>query len=281
MQKQKIELNLPANLKFSSLVRHLTGEFFIYVGFTKEWSSRLKLVVDELFMNAVKYGSTEDTSTVRIVFGYNEEMVEFRIEDDGTGAQKISAKELKARIQKNTDENEVTSTSGRGLALITHLWTDEIKIEPANAGGIAISFSKKIETTPPPLIPAEDQLKSNEGAVDEQSKAHQEPIKSPSKEKSAKGPIVTVKLQGEIDQSNLEKLTLPVKEQLDVLPDGAKLVLDFKDVVYINSTVIGHLAEWHNEVEKKNGQMVLINANDQIKDVLNLVGLSYVLDIES
>ena len=72
---------------------------------------------------------------------------------------------------------------------------------------------------------------------------------------------------------------MPVQEQLDVLPEGAKLVLDFTDVVYINSTVIGNLAAWHNDVAKKNAQMVLINANEQIKDVLNLVGLTHVLNI--
>ena len=104
MQKQKIELKLPANLKFSSLVRHLTEGIFSNAGFSKEWGSRLKLVVDELFMNAVKYGSIEDKSTVHLVLSYNEEMVEFRIEDDGTGAQNISAEEL-TEIKNNNYYN--------------------------------------------------------------------------------------------------------------------------------------------------------------------------------
>ena len=217
MQKQKIELNIPANLKFSSLVRHLTEEVFSYVGFTKEWSSRLKLVVDELFMNAVKYGSTEYKSIVHLVLSYNEEMVEFRIEDDGTGAQKMTAEELKARIKKNAVQNGITAISGRGLALITHLWTDKLNIEQSSAGGIAISFTKNIETTPPtpppPLVlPTEPIDLKTEPAV------HSAPLPV----KQAEGPTVTVRLQGEIDQSNLEKLTLPVQEQLDVLPECAK-----------------------------------------------------------
>ncbi|MBN2087140.1 anti-sigma factor antagonist [Candidatus Peregrinibacteria bacterium] len=272
MEKQKIELKLPANLKFSSLVRHMTEEVFSYIGFTKEWSSRLKLVVDELFMNAVKYGSTEDKSTVHIELLFDETMVEFRIQDDGTGLHKISVDDLKKRIQQNADSNDVTATSGRGLALITSLWTDELKVEEASIGGIAIYFMKKIETTsPPPMQIVESVEGQVEGQVEEQI---EEPVVE------LKGPIITVKLQGEIDQSNLEKMTTPVKEKLDTLPEGAKLVLDFGDVIYINSTVIGHLAEWHNDAEKKKGKLVVINANDQIKDVLDLVGLSRVLNIE-
>lgn len=279
MQKQKIELNIPANLKFSSLVRHFTGEFFIYVGFTKEWSSRLKLVVDELFMNAVKYGSTEDKSTVHLIFYYNENMVEFIIEDDGTGAQKISVEELKIRIKKNTNESSAIATSGRGLALITHLWTDEIKIEQSNFGGIAISFSKKIETTSPPLSHAlvSPAISLEDKPVEQKTEMQFKELKK----ESPKEAVVTIKLHGEIDQSNLEKITLPVEGQLDVLSDGSTLVLDFKDVIYINSTVIGYLAEWHNRLEKKNGQMILINANEQVKDVLNLVGLAHIFKIES
>lgn len=269
MQKQKIEFNIPANLHFSSLVRNIAEEVFSFAHFSKEWCNRLKLVVDELFMNAVRYGSTEDKSTVHIVFSYDDGHVGFEIEDDGTGSEKKSVEELKTVIQKNASKNDVTRTSGRGLALITSLWTDKLEVKNSSLGGIAISFVKKIETAPP-SPPALVKI-----ATPETPKVV--PIQP---EKKPKGPEITIRLHGQIDQINIEKLTLPVEEQIAVLPEEAILILDFKEVDYINSTFIGHLASWYNNVKNKNGQIVVKNANNQIKDILDLVGLARVLNIK-
>ncbi|MBU0578347.1 anti-sigma factor antagonist [Patescibacteria group bacterium] len=254
-------------MSFSSLVRHISEEVFNFIGFGKEWCNRLKLVVDELFMNAVRYGSTADTSTVHVFFSYNDEEVEFSVEDDGSGTRKMSADELKALINKNVENNNVTQTSGRGLALIAKLWTDHLDIKQSSFGGLAISFSKHIETAPPPPPPLVQTV------IYKPSKSISEATKE------SKGPDFTVKLHGEIDQANIDAVTLPIDEQITALPESARLILDFGDVDYINSTFIGHLASWHNDVQKKGGQIVLKNVNDQIRDVLDLVGLEHVLTI--
>ncbi|MBU0727707.1 anti-sigma factor antagonist [Patescibacteria group bacterium] len=270
--KQKIELNLPANLSYSSLIRHIADEVFASVGFVKEWSNRLKLVVDELFMNAVKYGSTENTSVVKILFSYDDQEIEFRVEDDGTGVGKVSADQLRTIVENNKKNNAVTNTSGRGLALITNLWTDKLDIERGSNGGIVISFSKKLETTPPPpptLVQA---------AVQQQADVTT-PTSPEPKKPEVKRAEYMVKLHGEIDQHNIEVITQPVTEQVNALPENSKLILDFTDVVYINSTFIGHLASWYNEVAKKNSQISIKNANNQVKDVLDLVGLGRVITL--
>jgi anti-anti-sigma factor len=271
LEKQKIEINLPANLKFSYLMRDIANEVFCFAGFNKEWCNRLKLVVDELFMNAVKYGSTEDKSVVRVIILYDEKEVEFKIEDDGTGTRKTSVEDLKALIDKNASNNDLTRTSGRGLALITSLWTDKLEIQPSSFGGIAVSFKKTIEKTPPPPpkliqaaidMPAPDTFKVTE---------KEEP----------KGPAFTVQISGDLGQLGIEKLVLPVQEQIKALPEGATLVLDFKEVDYINSTFIGYLASWYNSVKEKRGRIVLLNTSDQIRDVLDIVGIKHVLAIQS
>jgi anti-anti-sigma factor len=271
MQKQKIELNIPANLHFSSLVRNIAEEVFNFIHFSKEWANRLKLVVDELFMNAVKYGSKENESMIRIFFLYDDRKVEFRIEDDGTGTRKISAGELKALIYKNAAENSLTKTSGRGLALISSQWTDGLAVEESPLGGIAISFVKKIETMPP----APPQLVQNVVSL------ASEPARRPAKTEAAKerknSPEFIIRLQGEIDQINIEKLALPVEEQIAALPNGAALILDFAKIEYINSTFIGRLASWYNSARKKNARIIIQNADSQIMDVLDLVGLRHVI----
>jgi anti-anti-sigma factor len=274
MEKQKIEFNIPANLHFSSLVRNIAEEVFSFVHFSKGWCNRLKLVVDELFMNAVKYGSTENQSMVHIYFTYNDKEVQFQIEDDGTGPQVISAETLKSLIYKNANQNDVTKTSGRGLAMITTLWTDKLDIKESSYGGITIAFSKTIETQPPPPPPLVK-------AVISQSAEPSKSIEQKKPEGSAATmPAFTVKLHGDIDQLNIDKLVLLVNEQIATLPKEATLVLDFSELDYINSTFIGLLASWLNDVKQKGGQIVLKNINDQIKDVLNLVGLGKVLNIE-
>ncbi len=41
------------------------------------------------------------------------------------------------------------------------------------------------------------------------------------------------------------------------------------------------MASWYNEVRKKGGKIVLLNTNDQIRDVLDIVGIKHVVAIKS
>lgn len=264
MPKHKIEFTLPADLKFSSLVRRISEEIFHYVGFNKEWASRLKLVVDELFMNANRYGSKTDDDKIYIFFVFDEKEVSFRIEDEGKGERKTSAEGLKDLVHKNVDEiNDITKTSGRGLALISSLWTDDMKIEDSEHGGIAISFTKKISVEAPPALPPM-------GLVEQEVAA---PSIPQLKEE--------IKISGEIDASNLVEKVQPVSDLLKTLAVGSTLVLDCGDLVYINSTFIGYLAAWLNELQAKRGHLVLKNTNKDIQEVLELVGLTKVIYLES
>jgi anti-anti-sigma factor len=265
VSKQKIELTLPADLKFSALVRRISEEVFHHVGFTKEWANRLKLVVDELFMNANRYGSEVEDDKIFILYTFDKEEVSFRIEDEGKGKRKTNAAELKKVINKNTDEvSDLTKTSGRGLALISSLWTDDMTIEDSERGGIAISFKKKIDAGAPPASPP---MKP----VDKESVTPSAP----------QGTKEEIKIAGEIDASNLEKKIQPISDKIKALSPGSTLVLDCEELAYINSTFIGHLAAWLNELQAKQGHMILKNTNKQIREVLELVGLNKVIYFES
>ncbi len=265
MPKHKIEFTLPSDLKFSALVRRISEEVFHHVGFNKEWAGRLKLVVDELYMNAARYGSTTDDDKIYLLFTFDESEISFRIEDEGKGERKTNAEDLKKLINKNTGEvTDVTKTSGRGLALISNLWTDGMTIEDSEHGGIAITFTKKISVDAPPPPPP---MK----AVELESAVPTAP----------QGAKEEMKLSGEIDAANLEEKVKPVSEKVTALPVGSTLVLDCADLVYINSTVIGHMAGWLNELQAKQGHLVLKNTNEQIREVLDLVGISKVVYLES
>lgn len=258
---QKIQITLPADLCYSSLSRHITDEICGIVKFDKIWRGRLKLVVDELFMNAVKYGSTKDKSVIYITFIYDDNEIQFIIEDDGSGLKAISAEELKNIMQRNEANEDTTRTSGRGLSMITKLWTDKMDIEKSNYGGIKVSFVKKREISTYEIIENPTRKSANNN-IDHN--------------------ICEIKLaDGEIDQSNINEKTAPVYNQIKVMSQGGVVVLDFNGVTYINSMFIANLASWHASMRRKDGYIKLKNIQSQVKEILDLVGLSKILTIDS
>lgn len=264
---------MPADLKFSALVRRISEEFFLHIGFTHEWANRLKLVVDELFMNANRYGSKPNESKVLITYEFDNDEVTFRIEDEGKGTRPTNASELKKRISKNSAEaGDMTKTNGRGLALISSLWTDNMIIEDSDRGGLVISFSKKIYSEMPPAPAPSRNVVTQPEKIEEHAEGS--PV-------VPQGVTEVVKISGEIDQSNMEEKIQPVTDVLDRLPQESVLVLDCVELIYINSTFIGHLADWLNKLRAKDGQLVLRHVNKEIKEVLKLVGISRVIYLES
>ncbi len=258
MPKQTIEINVPADLGLSAIVRTLAHDVFREAGFPEAWCGRLKLVTDELFMNAVRYGSTPGISVVRLRFVLGDGQIEFHIEDDGTGSQKMTPQELAARINQNEQDQGVARTSGRGLATITHLWTDGVTIDKSALGGLRVAFVKKIETTPPPSFPAGAAL-------------------VPALSLLADAPTFTFQLSGSMDQDNVDAISKTLQKQILEAPTRFNLVLDFKGLDYINSTFIGLLANWYNQAHPKGGVLQIANANASVRDVLTLVGLTKVI----
>jgi len=255
------------------LVRQVSEDFFAYAGFTREWSARLKLVVDELFMNSIRYGSVKNESKIYLKFTLNDNEVSFTIEDEGRGEKKVSAEDLQAVVLKNSAELEdITKTSGRGLALISTLWTDGLIITQGAHGGLAVTFKKTVTDQLPPVPPMLN-ITPVESA-DLKSDKTVSPV-------SDAGPREIIALDGEIDSSNIDAKIKPVNDKLAELPEKGILILDCTNLTYFNSTFIGHLAEWHNKLQQKSGQLVLKNTNKEVREVLDLVGLSRVIYLET
>ena len=259
MEKQKLQFIFPANINYSSLVRHIAKEVCKMAKFDDVWRDRLELVVDELFMNSVDYGSTKGKSFICINFEYDEKELKFSIEDDGTGEKAVSAKELSKIILKNQSNTDLSKTSGRGLSMIAQSWTDGVEIDDGNRGGVRISFVKEIP--------------------DEEVVEDQENKPTPDPDNTVEENVI--KLTGEIDQSNIKEKTAPVYTKVSEMPEGGTLMLDFDDVNYINSMFMVSLAAWHTSMKKKKGKICLKNIKGRVKEVLDMTGLSKVLNIQS
>ncbi len=267
MLKTKIKFTLPADLKFSSFVRHISKDLFHQIGFSSDWAYRLELVVDELYMNACRYGSSTKSSRIFFDYSFDKNELIFCIDDEGLGNKKMNANILQKLIDKNSDElADLTKTSGRGLALISHLWTDSMQIKDNHYGGISICFKKSILNDIPPL---------SEFSISSQHKIEDFSLSS------SNNPIIEVGISGEVDASNLQEKIKLIINTLSTLPEHASFVLDCDGLVYVNSTFIGYLSSWLNQVRRKHGHFILKNVDEKIKEILSLVGLDKVIYFES
>lgn len=273
MQTQTFTFKVPASLGHSALVRKLAMEIFSMTGFSRPWQSRLQLVVDELFMNAVRYGSAAG-DFVTLDFSFDDREARCTVSDDGHGPRPISAEELKAIVSRNSHELNATKTSGRGIALIAQLWTDRLTIEKNDLGGLSVGFSKAIETAAPPRPPEMERPVSHPASAEAPAFAE-----APASAEATAGGVYTLVLSGETNSYTADEVTAPVYRLIGEMPSGSVLELDLKDVTYINSTFVGHVADWYRQLTDKSGSLRLHHVAPPVRDVLELVGLSQIISI--
>lgn len=257
MKSQKVELTFPANLKFAAFVRQIAEGVFRTAGFDNVWVNRLTLVTDEIFMNAVRYGSKDDNAKVYLVITYDDKQVECAVSDEGSGSKKVTHEELLDLIEQNAAHHEVTNTSGRGLALIAREWTDDLKVTASSHGGVTVSFVKQLEEAAP--LPISEKALSP--AHTDKKAYHLEACDSS-------------------DEDAVDKFSASVLEKIADMSSDESLVLDFSEIEYINSMCIGKIAAWYNAASKKKCELVLEKVHPAVQDVLETVGLTQLISIK-
>jgi anti-sigma regulatory factor (Ser/Thr protein kinase) len=135
---KKIYIHIPADLSYSQSVRSFGKSLMETTEMEESWVARLVLVIDELFSNAVKYGSLNSDEYIDIIFSIYEKKIEISVSDMGKHPP-IDPKKLEQKIHKRV---EYTDTNGRGLAIIAKEWTDSLSISNNESGGIHVSFQK-------------------------------------------------------------------------------------------------------------------------------------------
>ena len=84
-----------------------------------------------------------------------------------------------------------------------------------------------------------------------------------------------IKLSGEIDMSNVKE----IKDKILELK-LSEIILDFKDVTYLDSAGIGMLISLHKTAQLKSGSLEIINIENKIKKLFEMVGLNKILNIK-
>ncbi len=88
--------------------------------------------------------------------------------------------------------------------------------------------------------------------------------------------VKVLHLTGELDEVSMEQL----KTQLDpLLADASvlKFIFDLTDLEFINSKGIGYIVSVHTHLSKDGRTMMLANANQEVMDVISLVGLTNII----
>jgi anti-anti-sigma factor len=256
---KNLKVLVPANLSFSSGVRDFVKEMASLAEFEDRQTNMLRLVVDELFMNAIRYGSDNDSHVFLegIVDGNK---VIFAVEDEGKGQKKIKAQDLQNIINEQKENTSLKKEHGRGLAQITSTLVQAFEVTDKEDGGLRIEFLMEKQNLP----------SSNKNQVNEKNRSDQI---MPEKEFA---------FSGEIDLNNLDEISEEIQEFLNKNQNMAlRLIFDFSKLYYCNSTFLGKLAYFHTLVSDNDGETIIKNPSKEILEILDLVGLTHLFIIEN
>lgn len=84
------------------------------------------------------------------------------------------------------------------------------------------------------------------------------------------GTVLNVLIDGRIDATNAEEFRDSISTDLKRVK---VLNLDFQNVDYISSVGIRSLLLLFKQMRRQDGRMEIININDQVREILKLIGL--------
>ena len=84
------------------------------------------------------------------------------------------------------------------------------------------------------------------------------------------GTVLNVSIDGRIDATNAEEFRDTISADLKRVNI---LTLDFQNVDYISSVGIRSLLLLFKQLRRQDGRMEIININDQVREILKLIGL--------
>lgn len=101
-----------------------------------------------------------------------------------------------------------------------------------------------------------------------------EDIASTSPDKKVK----LLKFAGQLDESNVDEKAKEIYDIINSIPQGLFLIFDFEKLEYMNSKSIGYLTDWYTKLNEKKGGVIVANARPNILDILQVVGLTQLIN---
>lgn len=91
------------------------------------------------------------------------------------------------------------------------------------------------------------------------------------------GDIKVIKVVGELDALVAPKLKERITKLIEM--ENYKFIIDFQELVHINSLAMGILRGKLRSVKEMGGDIKLVNLNEHIKTIFEMIGLDEIFDI--
>lgn len=96
-------------------------------------------------------------------------------------------------------------------------------------------------------------------------------------DKKINGTELIIVLDGRLDTTTAPELEKEVKDSLDGV---TKLTLDLTKLIYVSSAGLRVFLGAQKVMNKQKGEMLVTNANDDIKEIFEVTGFSDILNIQ-
>ncbi|EKE29050.1 MAG: hypothetical protein ACD_2C00241G0003 [uncultured bacterium (gcode 4)] len=81
---------------------------------------------------------------------------------------------------------------------------------------------------------------------------------------------------GELDETNADKTFTAIYNAIGDFT-WKRIIFNLSGLKYLNSKSIGYIADIFSNIEDGNGQMFLTNLTDEVRDTLELVGITTII----
>ncbi|MDD4780268.1 MAG: anti-sigma F factor antagonist [Tissierellia bacterium] len=93
------------------------------------------------------------------------------------------------------------------------------------------------------------------------------------------GQKLTIKLSGELDHHGADKTRYEIDERINE-NDITKLIIDFENLDFIDSSGIGFVIGRYKNIRKRNGVIEIINASTKVRKILDMSGIGKIINIK-
>jgi anti-anti-sigma factor len=93
------------------------------------------------------------------------------------------------------------------------------------------------------------------------------------------GDINIFEFHGELDETNADKTFTTIYNAIGDFT-GKKILFNLVGLKYLNSKSIGYIADIFSNIEDGGGKMCITNMGEEVKDTLELVGITTIVAVE-
>lgn len=91
--------------------------------------------------------------------------------------------------------------------------------------------------------------------------------------------VVILSFSGQLDEMSCDDIFERLKDFLKKKSDERFFIFHLKDLEYINSKSIGYMTDIYRKISSRGGKLVLAEVPENVLDILDLIGITRVIEI--